>query len=167
METNRGFTLIEVLVAMVVLGVGLLGMWKMQIGAVQGNSKSYFDTRAMFDGTNEIEIWMGRKYNHLDLTDSNNNGTNQDANWDGVDDNGGNYGLNDFPGCNQVPASLLPGCTNQPADHTLTEPDGTVIYWNVAIDYPVEYTKTVRVHIIRPMAGNTPISLEYIKSEGI
>ncbi len=175
---EKGFTLIEVLVATVVLSIGLLGLWSMQIAATNSNSRSYFDTTAIFDGTEQIEIWMGRLYNHMDLVDTDNDGTNRDNNGDGLDDNVNcgpganqncNYGLNDVPGCNQINPTLLPGCTDTPntADKTITAPDGTLIYWNVAIDYPVEYTKTIRIHMLRPMAGNNPITFEYIKEEGI
>ncbi|HID69338.1 MAG TPA: prepilin-type N-terminal cleavage/methylation domain-containing protein [Desulfobacterales bacterium] len=176
LRNENAFTLIETLMATVVLGIGIVGLWAMQITAVDSNSKSYFDTTAIFDGTEQIEIWMGRKYKHSDLVDTDGNGTNQDSNWDGLDDVqiggenpllSGNYGLNNYPGCSQVNQTLVPGCTDQAADHTLTAPDGTIIYWNVAMDYPVEYTKTIRIHMIRPMAGNNPITFEYIKEEGI
>lgn len=176
LKNENGFTLVETLVATVVLGIGLVGLWTMQIAAVDSNSKSYFDTNAIFDGTEQIEVWMSRLYSHMDLTDTDGNGTNQDTNMDGVDDTitggetgtfNGNFGLNNFPGCNQINPTLVPGCTSQAADHTQTAPDGTVIYWNVADDYPVLYTKTIRIHMLRPMAGNNPITFEYIKEEGI
>ncbi len=185
---ERGFTLIETMVASVVLGIGLVGLWTMQIASIDSNSKSYVDATAIFDGTEQVEIWMGRLYSHMDLTDTNGNGTNRDNDFNGIDDTqiasvapnnyrvnnwvennlaSANYGLNDYPGCSQVNQSLVPGCTDQAADHTLTTTDGTVIYWNVAIDYPVEYTKTTRIHMLRPLEGFNPITFDYIKEEGI
>lgn len=165
MQNNKGFTLVEVLIATVVLAIGLIGLWTLQLTAITSNTRSYIDTAALFNGSEHVEIWMNHGYSNMDLTDTGAmNGTNQDNNKDGVDDDGGNFGLNDFPGCGTINPSLVPGCTDGPADHTLPPgPDGTVVHWNVAINYPLPFTKTIRVHILRPMAGSVPITIEYIK----
>jgi type IV pilus assembly protein PilV len=45
---NGGFTLIEVLVAMTILGVGLLGLAGMQIAGMRGSHSAYLRTQATF-----------------------------------------------------------------------------------------------------------------------
>lgn len=175
MKNTNGFTLIEVLVAIVVLGLGIGALWIMQVGAIDANTKSNFDTVALFQGSEQLESWIISTYDHMDLRDTDGDGTGQDSDGNGVDDAGNQFGLDDYPGCRQVSASLLPGCNggNQTADGTATLGEGDItIFWNVAMDYPVEYTKTIRVHILRPSgirqkAGNAPMIIEYVKEEGI
>ncbi len=45
---NKGFTLIEVLVSMAVLGVGILGAAALQITSTQNNSNAYLRSQAVF-----------------------------------------------------------------------------------------------------------------------
>lgn len=47
-KTSRGFSLIEVLVALLVLSIGLLGLAALQTTSLQYNSESYFRTQATF-----------------------------------------------------------------------------------------------------------------------
>ncbi|HLE93281.1 MAG TPA: type IV pilus modification protein PilV, partial [Sulfuricaulis sp.] len=45
---HRGFSLIEVLVALLVLSIGLLGLAALQTTSLQYNTGSYFRTQATF-----------------------------------------------------------------------------------------------------------------------
>ena len=54
-EGQRGISLIEVLVAMVVLAVGLLGLLAMQTRGVQLNQAAYFQSQAMFMAHDIVE----------------------------------------------------------------------------------------------------------------
>jgi prepilin-type N-terminal cleavage/methylation domain-containing protein len=54
MIRDRGFTILEVIIALVVLGAGLLGVAVMQIRAIQGN---VFGSR-MTEGSDVAEAWM-------------------------------------------------------------------------------------------------------------
>ena len=45
---NKGFTLIEVLVSMAILGVGILGVAALQITSTQNNSDAYLRSQAVF-----------------------------------------------------------------------------------------------------------------------
>jgi type IV pilus modification protein PilV len=72
-NTNRaeGFTLIEVLVAIVILTVGLLAVGTMQISAIRGNFMSGNTSIALSLASEKMEDLLNRDYNHADLTDSN------------------------------------------------------------------------------------------------
>lgn len=48
LPNHRGFSLIEVLVALLVLSIGLLGLAALQTTSLQYNSESYFRTQATF-----------------------------------------------------------------------------------------------------------------------
>ncbi len=43
---NKGFSMVEVLVTVLVLGIGLLGLFGMQIAGVKSNQSAYFRTQA-------------------------------------------------------------------------------------------------------------------------
>lgn len=72
MTAQRGVTLIEVLVAMVVLSVGLLGMAGLQVSSLRANQSSYIRTQAVsqaYDILDEIradlpnwQTYNGRNY---------------------------------------------------------------------------------------------------------
>ncbi|MDX2479355.1 MAG: type IV pilus modification protein PilV [Desulfuromusa sp.] len=46
-QSNRGFTLVEVLVALVILSVGLLGVAGMQISGMKGNHNAFLRSQAL------------------------------------------------------------------------------------------------------------------------
>ncbi len=50
-----GFTLVELLVALLVFSVGILGLAKMQTMTIQGNSYSNHFTQALNEANNQIE----------------------------------------------------------------------------------------------------------------
>ncbi len=62
---QKGFTLIEVLIALVILAVGLLGVTAMQITAIRGNHFSDNLTRATVLAQNKLE-----ELKHLPYYDS-------------------------------------------------------------------------------------------------
>jgi type IV pilus modification protein PilV len=72
-----GFTLIEVLIAIVILTVGLLAVGSMQISAIRGNFMGGNTSIALSLASEKMEDLLNRDYNHADLSDSNtgNNGT--------------------------------------------------------------------------------------------
>lgn len=71
MRRDRGFTILEVIIALVVLGAGLLGVAVMQIRAIQGN---VFGSR-MTEGSDVAEAWMEwmmkQPYDRVAALDSN------------------------------------------------------------------------------------------------
>ncbi len=78
METaDKGFTLIEVLVAIVILTVGLLAVGTMQISAIRGNFMSGNTSIALSLASEKMEDLLNRDFNDTYLDDSvtGNNGT--------------------------------------------------------------------------------------------
>jgi len=129
----EGFTLIELLAGIVVFAFGVLALYRLQISALEGNSFANDQTQAMIVAEARMERLMGLPYDHDELADADNDGTNQDPNQDGVDNDGGNFGLDDTVSGGAVTADY----SNSTGRYTL--------YWNVAVDQPVRRSKTLRV----------------------
>jgi type IV pilus modification protein PilV len=75
--SQQGFTLIEVLVAIVILTFGLLAVGSMQISAIRGNFMGGNTSIALSLASEKMEDLLNKDYNHADLDDSvsGNNGT--------------------------------------------------------------------------------------------
>jgi len=159
---NGGFTLIEVIMAILILTVGILSLYSMQYSSISTNAKANNLTSATTWANDRIELLLSAPYDCSpfqagchDLDDLNGDGTNQDSDNDGVDDVGGDdaFGLNND--------------TQMTADHFSVSPDGQyTILWNVAVDTPVPNTKTIRVIVNRLEKGITKsVPMTYIKGE--
>ena len=166
LSEQTGFTLIETLVAIMVLTIGILALYTMQLSAIQGNSTAGQITRAATAGANQVEAIFAMDYD--DLVDVDGDGTGQDANRDGIDDDGGNFGLQDAQCCqdgNDPAGNPVAGCT-QRADGCALGFDGYAVYWNVAVDQPMPATKRVAVNVVRMDRGTRKaIEFPYIKAE--
>jgi type IV pilus modification protein PilV len=68
-EREDGFTLIEVMVALVILSIGLLGLAALQLVAVKGNAFSTEMTYATMLAQQQAEILKSRPYTDADLTE--------------------------------------------------------------------------------------------------
>src|SRR6056297_700438 len=114
-KQNSGFTLLEVLIALVIFAVGILGVATMQISSIQGNSKGRQISEASSLAADRIEMFIDVDY----------------VKW--VDVGGdGTAGLDDV-GANADDRADLDG-------------DGQDdIFWNIAEDFPLPNTKTIRV----------------------
>lgn len=53
---NKGFTLIEVMVGLIILAIGLLAIAGMQMTAVRGNFFSHYLTQASYVGQDRLEL---------------------------------------------------------------------------------------------------------------
>lgn len=134
--SNEGLTILEVLVGVAILSFGLLAVATMQGSAIKGNSQAIGTTEAITLAQGKLEELMRLPYSDADLTDTDNDGTNQDANDDGIDEVGPdlNFGLDD----------TVDGGGAVIADNS--EVNGRyTLYWNVAVDEPIANVKTIRI----------------------
>lgn len=144
---NRGLTILEVLAAIAILAFGLLAIATMQASSIKGNSQAIGTTEAITLAQDKVEELMRLPYNDpadnddpLDdfcVFNGASNGTNQDANDDGDDDDGGNFGLDD----------TVDGGGNVIADESEVN-DRYTLYWNIAVDEPINNVKTIRIIVL-------------------
>ncbi len=163
MNNEKGFTLIEVVIALGVLAIGIIAMFSMQTMGIKGNSSANRITETTIWAADKVEEIVALDYD--DLVDRNKNGTKHDLNKNGEDDVAdGNFGLND----------TITG-TNVDADETLRNNAGARIptadgrynvYWNVAEDHPLKGVKTVQINVVN-IQTNKSISLQYRKFDQI
>ncbi|MFA5903367.1 MAG: prepilin-type N-terminal cleavage/methylation domain-containing protein, partial [Desulfobacula sp.] len=123
-----GFTLLEIMIAMAIFSIGILGIAKMQLSATSGNTSSRGWTEAATIGQQQLEMLMSLNYDNALLLDVNGDGTNQDADNDGTDDNGGDFGLDE---------------TNAP-DQSITVDTVYNVFWNIAVYEPVANSKKIK-----------------------
>lgn len=136
-----GFTLLEVLIAIVVIAIGFLGTASLMSGTVGGNANALAVSGATRVAADQLEILISLNFNHPDL---------QDGQVDPLDPAFGINGLR-----NPLPraADLLLGVQDRPdpvarpADFgPFPTPDNNYsIYWNIANNQPMLGTKTIMV----------------------
>ena len=132
---QKGFSLIEILIAITIFAIGILAVAKMQITAIKGNSFARNMTDASNIAQDKMEELIALDYNNALLDDTNGDGTNKDTSpCDGVDDSGNDFGLNND--------------TINTSDH-YSQYQGTVIlyniFWNIAVDEPTTGDKHIRL----------------------
>lgn len=124
---QMGFTVIEVMIAITILSIGLLGIASMQINAIRGNSLSDNITCALALAEDKMEELMGRDYSDPALEDivikNNDDLTNIAREW--ID--------------KQEP--LIDEAGKLDAGHFRR-------VWNIADDTPIESNKTVTVIVL-------------------
>ena len=139
LKRNEGLTLLEVLAAVAILSFGLLAVATMQGSSIKGNSQAIGTTEAITLAQDKLEELMRLPYSDADLTDTDNDGTSQDANDDGIDEVGPdlNFGLDD----------TVDGGGTVIADNS--EVNGRyTLYWNIAVDEPIVNVKTIRIIVL-------------------
>lgn len=63
LRSDKGISLIEVVISMAVLSIGIFSLYSMQIGAMQGNAKSLLITESANTARGKIEELLGKDYN--------------------------------------------------------------------------------------------------------
>lgn len=129
-RNQRGFSLVEALVAMVLLSIGLLGAGLMQIGSMKANTNAAGRTFGVGLAQSVMDDLRSRPLDDALLADTGDRGNDLD---DGMAASGGN----------PVPAD---------ADQSMgqiTASDGRdyTIFWNVAEDEPVNGAKTLKLYV--------------------
>lgn len=160
---QKGISLIEVLIAILILAIGIAATARMQGAAVKGNSYAGGISEATAVARDKMEQLMLLPYTHKDLKDEDGNGTGQDANQNGLDDDDeGNFvdGIRHF------------GLD----DDTVSTPDGSqicigttqisyTVYWNIAVDVPAVNAIQIRVHVqYRQGRANRHLILNRVKA---
>ena len=120
-SNEKGFSLIEILIAITVFAIGILAVGKMQITAIKGNSFANDLTKATTLAQDRMEKLIGLSYTDPLLDDTNTNG---DAGIDGANATAADH--ND---------------PNNPVDIKYN------IFWNIAPDHYISNTKEIRVII--------------------
>jgi len=135
---NKGFSLIEVMIALALFATGFVSFLMMTTTSIKGNSDAFRITTGGALGADSIERILHMPY------DSHNNGKDDDG--DGNNDNveekfddrdgdgnaaANNRGLND---------------TDANADYSIITANGNfTVFWNIAENYPTDNMKTIRV----------------------
>ena len=153
MNAKGGFTLLEVLAAILTFSIGMMAVASMQVAAIQGNSQSGSLTEAGIWAADKMEELLSKDFTDPELQDTDGDGTNQDLNNDWVDDDGGNFGLDHAadPDSDGQPAN---DTTGSQADFQETRGIYTVS-WNVAAEVTTNNTRTVNVIVRWTDRGGT------------
>lgn len=122
---EKGFTLVEVIVAISILSFGLLAVASMQVTAIMGNSLSGNLTEASALAGDRMEKLMSMDYDAAQLDDTDDDGA------DGLED-----------------ASAATADGEDPRDLGIYD-----IYWNVAENATFNDTKTVNVIVTWTQGG--------------
>ncbi|MDM8535699.1 prepilin-type N-terminal cleavage/methylation domain-containing protein [Desulfobacterales bacterium HSG17] len=132
-----GFSLMEIMIALAIFSIGILAVISMQVSAIQGNGTGRVVTESVTSLQDQIETIISIDYDNALLDDSDNDGVG------GLDD-----------------------ATSGTADQfqAATSDNPYELYYNVANDYPIENTKTLRIIVIWNNRGvDTDLSLDYIR----
>lgn len=127
---EKGFTLVELMIALVVLAIGILALIQMQVAAMNGNRSANQMTTAMTLAQDKIEQLKRFALTDAALTDS---------------DTGNNADL--------TSTAVLEHADTADVNHLLDERGGTTglkrYYrcWNIADDTPTEGAKAVVVFV--------------------
>jgi type II secretory pathway pseudopilin PulG len=142
LQKDRGFSLLEVLLGISVFMIGMLGVTALNISSMKSNTFSGNLSEATVVAASKLEELMAQEFDDpaSQLFDEDNDGNchdttnhtcapaafvNQDANDDGIDDGGNNFGLDDF---------------GPDADYSDTIVKNNItynVYWNVAENEPI------------------------------
>lgn len=79
-KQEQGFTLIEVLIALTIFSIGILGVGTMQISSLSGNASANNFTQGSTWAVDRVEKLISLPYNHIDL----NSATHEETSPDGV-----------------------------------------------------------------------------------
>ena len=129
LKNQQGFSLIEAMIAMVILSVGLLAVGLMQISAIKGNTNALSRTDGVAMAQSVMDRLRGLPIDDALLSDVDPASTN----------------LDDGRAAGGAPDDTLAGHS----EGLVTGPNGQnyTVFWNVDEDTPVANAKTVRVFV--------------------
>lgn len=144
LKNNTGFTLVEVMVAIVVLTIGILGAGAMQISVLNDNAGSYNMTEATALALDQVEDIMTWDYTDARLTVDN------DTPYTRIGTGAGNLQMRAIP-------------TN--GDFIAATSENYIVYLDITDNIPVATdSKTIRVDVVWSEGGNLQtVSMNFIK----
>jgi len=144
LNNNTGFTLVEVMVAIVVLTIGILGAGAMQVSVLNDNAGSYDMTEATALALDQVEDIMTWNYTDARLNDDNDTAYNR------IGTGAGNLRIRTI-------------ATN--GDLIAAASDNYTIYLDITNNTPVATnSKTIRVDVVwREGANLQTVSMNFIK----
>ena len=77
-NTERGFTLVEIIVAICVFSIGMLAVASMQVSGTQGTASAKWNTGATVWASDQMEKIISLPYDHPDLADGAHAGVTED-----------------------------------------------------------------------------------------
>ena len=136
-RNQRGFTILEVLIAIVILGVAMFALSKLQTASIGSNYNSRRTSIATILAQDKMEELMNLSYTDSQLTDTENNWGNNEFDWSRDKDHDNSDG---------------PSGAANPIDengNSLAEGSagGYNRYWNVVDNVPTTNMKTIAVRI--------------------
>ena len=142
---NRGYTLMEVLIAIAIFSIGFLAVGSMQIMAMRTGVNSRNQTTVLSIAKDRAEELEALPYTHADLAGS------------------------AAPGTTHAPAADIDGIDNDENGIVDDEAAGTghvTITWNVIDDQPIPGTKSIRVMVNRTVGAGSQrnATLDFIKA---
>ena len=133
LKREQGFTLLEITIAIAILSIGLLAVATMQTTAIRGNTQAIGITEGITLAQDRAERIARLAYTDATLND-------------GAGTNDGPAGLDDNP------TDVANPLTDQadPSNPILVGGVGRPynVYWNVARDWPITNTTTIRVIVL-------------------
>lgn len=131
-SSRSGFSLIEMLVAMTIFAIGLLGLCALIISSMRVNSQARLISQGTVAAKSRLEQLLAQDYDHASL---------QDRDGDADPDLGGALG-----GGLEEAGFDDNAATRGDADYGPVPDNGDLrVYWNVAGDWPVQGSKTIQV----------------------
>jgi len=169
---QRGFTLIEALIAIVILIIGIVSLYTMHVGAIHGNARA--------DSVSQLSSWASNRIEGIlaqlaeqrlkpgELADTSGDATNCLDN-NGIDPSGHECGLNnpktidghepDYQQLGWNCDQYLNGNNNLRSTTQCDNPtNGSgLIFVNIANDVPAQGITTIRVKVVTRDFGRQPI----------
>jgi len=149
-NSQKGFTLMEVMIALSIFAIGILGVFSMQISAINGNTNARIVTEDATLAMDKVEELLALDYNDGDLA-AGNHGT-------GID-----YTVDDDGVDNDLDGQIDEG----------GEADRVTIAWNVqsvsgdticGVVMPERKSVRITVSHRRTLSGDRVLNLDFIKA---
>lgn len=143
LKDNAGFTLVEVMVAIVVLAIGIIGAGAMQLSVLNDNASSFDRTEATALALDQVEKISSWAYDNASLAD---------------DDDTPYQRIGVDPDTMRI--------TTVPSVGDSSTVNGSyTIYLDISDDFPAIDSKTIRVDVVWSEGPNLrTVSLNYVKT---